>query len=154
MQTFEVEDGAGARMFLAWSGRSARFALEADRVLRVVERREWAGDDPRDLSGVLDLDDGATPVRVLEVRTADANIGLLAFGEMRLCAVATEDLLDVPEVLRAHGAGRLFRRLAVIEGAPALWILDPESMFSDAIVRCSLSPTELFERVDGREGDR
>jgi len=141
-------------MFLAWSGRAARFALEADRVLRVVERREWGGDDPRDLTSVLDLDDRLTPVRVLEVQAGASRVGLLAFGAMQLCAVAEENLLDVPELLRAQGTWRLFRQMAVIDGAPALWVLDAESISSDALVRRDPSKVELFERVDRREGDR
>jgi hypothetical protein len=154
MQWLEGEQGAAARTFLAWSGRSARFALEADRILRVVERREWGGDEPRDLTSVLDLDDRMTPVRVLEVQAGPSRIGLLAFGAMRLCAVTEENLLDVPELLRAQGTWRLFRQMAVIDGAPALWVLDAESISSDALVRRDPSKLELFERVDGREGDR
>jgi hypothetical protein len=154
MQSLEAEDGAAARMFLAWSGRTARFALEAERVLRVVERREWAGDEPRDLTSFLDLDDTMTPVRVLEVRAGASCVGLLAFGAMRLCAVTDENLLDVPDLLHARGKWRLFRQLAVIDGAPALWVLDTESILDDAFARNDSSNTKLFERVHGREGDR
>jgi hypothetical protein len=154
MQALETEDAAVGRMFLSWSGRSARFALEAERILRVVERREWGGEEPRDLTSVLDLDDSVTPVRVLEVQAGASRIGLLAFGAMRLCAVTDENLLDVPEILRAQGTWRLFRQLAVVDGAPALWVLDAESIFGDAFARCDFSKVELFERVDGREGDR
>jgi hypothetical protein len=154
MLSLEAEDGSAARTFLTWSGRSAGFALEADRVLRVVEKREWSGDEPRDLTAVLDLDDSLTPVRVLEVQAGASRIGLLAFGAMQLRAVTEENLLDVPELLRAQGAWRLFRQLAVIDGAPALWVLDAESMSGDASGRCNPCKVELSECVDGREGDR
>ena len=154
MQLLETEDGTAARMFLAWSGRHARFALEADRVLRVVGRREWTFDEPRDLTSVLDLDDSVTPVRVLEVRAGGSPFGLLAFGAVRLCAVTDENLLDVPELLRAQSTWRLFSHVAVIDGVPALWVLDPDSISDDAFAHSDSPDTKHFESVDGRAGDR
>jgi hypothetical protein len=145
----ESEDGgAVGRMLLAWSGRSATFALDAASILRVVEHGEWSGSEPYDLSRVLDLDESVEPVRVLEVQKGASRIGLLAFGAMRLWRVTEENLLDVPELLRAHGAGALFHQLAVVDGSPALWVLDTNAIHREAFVRCPMPTTDMLECVE------
>lgn len=155
MAWLEAEDGRdGARMFLAWSGRSARFALDAACIVRVVEQGEWNGGEPYDLTAALDLDDRVTPVRVLELRSSSSPLGLLAFGAMRLCTVAHDDLLEVPDFLRVHEAGRLLRQLAVIDGVPALWVLDADAINRDAAARRAVRGATLLECADRREGDR
>ena len=134
-----VDDGFAEQLLLAWAGRSSSFALHAASVGRIVEEREWLGADVRDLTEMLDLDDSLEPVRILDVRAGAERLGLRTFGAMRLCRVAPADLLDVPQLLRARDAGRFVRQMAVIDGAPALWVLDANAILSGAPARSSMS---------------
>jgi hypothetical protein len=133
-------------MLLAWSGRSASFAVEAANIEQVGEEHEWRGEDVLDLTSSLDLDATQEPVRVLRLRSGASRFGLKAFGVMRLCVVAWKDVLDVPELVRVRGPGRLLRKLAVIDGAPALWILDADAMGRAAIGEQTVLLDGVLER--------
>ena len=136
----DATDNAAGCTLLAWSGRSASFAVEAASVEHVGEEHEWRGQAVLDLTLALDLDERMEPVRVLGLRAGASRFGLKAFGAMRLCVVAWRDVLDVPPLIRVRGPGRLVRKLAVMDGAPALWILD-----ADAIGRAALGERKVFE---------
>jgi len=144
---FDAPDESLGCLLLAWSGRTASFALDAAAIERVVDERDWGGADVLDLSEALDLDRSLEPVRVLEFRVGDERLGLRAFGAVRLCTVAPGDLLDVPPLIRARDAGRFVQRLAMLEGAPALWVLDPDAIHRDAMARRALPSEGLLERT-------
>jgi hypothetical protein len=149
-----LDGGQSDSLLLAWSGRSSSFALHAVSVGRIVEEREWLDADVRDLTEVLDLDDSLEPVRILDVRGGGGRLGLRTFGAMRLCRVAPDDLLDVPPLLRASDAGRFVRQMAVIDGAPALWVLDAHAILFGAQSRRSVSYEATVEVAESIRGDR
>ncbi len=114
-------------LVLSWSGRHASFGLEAAAVERIVDEHEWGG-SVLDMSSVLDLDSSLQPVRVLEIRAGLDRFGLRVFGMVMLRSVASSDLLELPSLLRVGPIGRLLRHLAVVDGAPALWVLDARAL--------------------------
>ena len=149
-----LDDGFSEQLLLAWAGRRSSFALHAAAVGRIVEEREWLGADVRDLTEVLELDDSLEPVRILDVRTGAGRLGLRTFGAMRLWRVAPADLLDVPPLLRARDAGRFVRQMAVIDGAPALWVLDANAILCGAEARRSTSLGVAKDATESMRGER
>jgi hypothetical protein len=148
------DDGFAEQLLLAWAGRSSSFALHAASVARIVEEREWQGAEMRGLTEALDLDDSLEPVRILDVKAGAERLGLRTFGVLRLCRVAPADLLDVPPLLRAGDAGRFVRQMAVIDGAPALWVLDANAILCGAQARRSGSFGAAVEAVESMRGER
>jgi hypothetical protein len=154
MEAPDFLDDGSEQLLLAWAGRRSSFALHAASVGRIVEEREWLGDGVRDLTDVLDLDDTLEPVRILDLRAGAGRLGLRTFGAMRLCRVARADLLEVPPLLRAREAGRFVRQMAVIDGAPALWVLDANAILCGAEARRSTSLGAAKGAVESMRGSR
>jgi hypothetical protein len=128
----QVADAAGQIELLVIGAGSPSFAVEADRVERVLPVDEWHGAEPVDLEQLACADrctlEGA---RVLVLGLGGGRrVALRVPRELLVCRVPAAELLELPDLVRP---GAPWVRAAVLtEGQPPLLVIDPSRLRPDA----------------------
>ena len=118
---------------MAVADPSFRWAVDAHRVERVVERGAWAGELPVDVVARLgarlegDADDAA---RVMVIATRAAPIPVLARGEITVERVGVEACAPVPEILRRAGCADALLGLVLHDSGEATFVVAPERLIT------------------------
>ncbi|HKY38980.1 MAG TPA: hypothetical protein VJN18_23740 [Polyangiaceae bacterium] len=109
---------------LAVRGTSASWSISGAAVSGVHRLSDWTGEEPLDVAAQLGA---AQPpdaeARVVVVEAGQVRLPLLAHGTLSLLQTTPEHLLVLPALFQQ--ASPLVDRVALLDGAPALFVLSP-----------------------------
>ena len=109
---------------LAVRGASASWSVPGAAVKGVQRLSEWTGEAPLDVAMLLGAAQTPDPeARVVVVEAEQVSLPLLAQGALSLLQTTFEHLLVLPAAFQQ--ASPLVDRVAVVDGAPALFVLSP-----------------------------
>ncbi len=108
---------------LAFEGDLVRWAMPSQRVLSVIEERDWHGDLAKDAAQVAGIAVSATlvPVRVLLLSDGSRQVPVTVRGPLSLLELKGSELLPLPP---EFGRTSVITKVAVQEGKATLVVLD------------------------------
>ncbi len=112
---------------LAVRGKVASWSVPGHAVASIERLSDWSGEAPLDVGGLLGETQGAgEDARVVVLQQEQRSLPLLASGSLSLLETTAEQLLALPAVFQS--ALSLVDRVALVNGAPALFVLSPERL--------------------------
>jgi hypothetical protein len=112
---------------LAVRSGTASWSVPGAAVTRIERLSDWAGDAPLDVAQLVgNAGAGDAELRVLVLDTEGQELPLLARGTLALIESSPERLLAMPAAF--HASAPLVDRVALIDGAPALFVLSPSRL--------------------------
>jgi hypothetical protein len=133
---------------LAVRGKASSWSVPGHAVAGIERLSDWSGDAPLDVGGLLGEVQGAgEDARVVVLQQASRSLPLLATGSLSLLETTAEQLLALPAVFQSSLS--LVDRVAVIDGAPALFVLSPER-----VLQAWYGPAELEPDVPSPSSSR
>lgn len=110
---------------LAVRGTGASWSVPGAAVSSVQRLSDWTGEAPLDVALLLGAaqEQGAAETRVVVVESGQVPLPLLARGALSLLQTTFEQLLVLPAAFQQ--ASPLVDRVALLDGAPALFVLSP-----------------------------
>jgi len=112
---------------LAVRGKVSSWSVPGRAVASIERLSDWAGEAPLDVGGLLGEVQGAgADARVVVLQQEHTRLPLLASGSLSLLETTAEQLLALPAVFQS--AASFFDRVALVDGAPTLFVLSPERL--------------------------
>lgn len=122
---------------LAVRGKVSSWSVPGHAVASIERLSDWSGEAPLDVGGLLGEADGTgEDARVVVLHLEQRSLPLLASGSLSLLETTAEQLLALPAVFQS--ALSLVDRVALVEGAPAMFVLSPER-----VLHAWYGPTQL-----------
>lgn len=115
-----------ARALLAISTPAATWSVPSSSVAGVGRLSEWTGAPPLDVGALLGAPtppDASDEARVVLLDAQGQQLPLLAAGRLSLLHTTPDQLLELPAALRRSSP--LVAQVAVFDGAPRVFVLDP-----------------------------
>lgn len=119
----------GETTLLAITTGTTRWSIPSASVAGIGRLSEWTGAPPLDVSALLGACASANvgdEARVVVLDAQGQQLPLLATGSLRLLHTTSEQLLELPPALRR--ASPLISQVALLEGTPQLYVLDPQQL--------------------------
>ena len=133
------EAGNQPRTLLAITTTAASWCVPGGAVAGVGRLSEWTGPPPLDVGALLGAATApgeSDEARVVVLATEGEQLPLLAAGSLSLLHTTADQLLELPPALRR--AAPVVAQVALLEGAPRLFVLDPRGL-----LEAWRTPTEL-----------
>jgi hypothetical protein len=112
---------------LAVRGQASSWSVPGQAVASIERLADWAGEPPLDVGGLFgEVEGPGQDARVVVLRQEQRSLPLLATGSLSLLETTAEQLLALPTVFRRTLS--LVDRVALVDGAPALFVLSPERL--------------------------
>lgn len=109
-------------------GRAVTWAVPTEHVVGIREFHDGVDSGILDGSNALALDPEARPRRVVEIRSSSREIAVLVFGRAEVLSADTENIFDLPELLRIDPAGQWVRGVIARDGVAVAWVLEVEML--------------------------
>jgi len=123
-------------------GKVSSWSVPGHAIASIERLCDWSGEAPLDVGGLLGETQGAgEDARVVVLQQERRSLPLLACGSLSLLETTAEQLLTLPAVFQSTLS--LVDRVALVDGAPALFVLSPERLLQAWYGPAQLEPDAL-----------